>query len=55
MSSSEALKRGTEVTDSGQPITGPTDIPTLRQFFIGFEKPVNRSEKIKSTNSILLR
>ena len=52
MSSTEGLKRGTEVTDTGQPITVPVGIPTLGRIFNVLGEPVDNLGNIKSTDSL---
>lgn len=52
MSSTEGLKRGTEVTDTGQPITVPVGIPTLGRIFNVLGEPVDNLGQINSTESL---
>nr|YP_009393727.1 ATP synthase CF1 subunit beta [Caloglossa beccarii]ARW62289.1 ATP synthase CF1 subunit beta [Caloglossa beccarii] len=52
MSSTEGLKRGTEVTDTGQPITVPVGIPTLGRIFNVLGEPVDNLGKVQSTDSL---
>ena len=52
MSSTEGLKRGTEVTDTGQPITVPVGIPTLGRIFNVLGEPVDNLGNVTSTDSL---
>nr|YP_009394137.1 ATP synthase CF1 subunit beta [Rhodomela confervoides]ARW62699.1 ATP synthase CF1 subunit beta [Rhodomela confervoides] len=48
MSSTEGLRRGTEVTDTGKPITVPVGIPTLGRIFNVLGEPVDELGEIGS-------
>nr|UAD84176.1 ATP synthase CF1 subunit beta [Gracilaria changii] len=52
MSSTEGLKRGIEVTDTGAPITVPVGIPTLGRIFNVLGEPVDNLANIKSEDSL---
>nr|YP_009511057.1 ATP synthase CF1 subunit beta [Hydropuntia rangiferina]AXI96730.1 ATP synthase CF1 subunit beta [Hydropuntia rangiferina]UAD87413.1 ATP synthase CF1 subunit beta [Hydropuntia rangiferina] len=52
MSSTEGLKRGIEVIDTGAPITVPVGIPTLGRIFNVLGEPVDNLGKIKSEDSL---
>nr|QCI05324.1 ATP synthase CF1 subunit beta [Compsothamnion thuyoides] len=52
MSSTEGLKRGAEVTDSGNPITVPVGIPTLGRIFNVLGEPVDELGKVSSSESL---
>ena len=52
MSSTEGLKRGAEVVDTGQPITVPVGIPTLGRIFNVLGEPVDNLGSIKSEDSL---
>lgn len=52
MSSTEGLKRGTEVTDTGKPITVPVGVPTLGRIFNVLGEPVDNLGSVKSTESL---
>nr|QCI08379.1 ATP synthase CF1 subunit beta [Ptilothamnion sphaericum] len=52
MSSTEGLKRGTEVTDTGNPITVPVGIPTLGRIFNVLGEPVDNLGNISSSESL---
>nr|YP_009731922.1 ATP synthase CF1 beta subunit [Gracilaria edulis]QHS70466.1 ATP synthase CF1 beta subunit [Gracilaria edulis] len=52
MSSTEGLKRGIEVVDTGAPITVPVGIPTLGRIFNVLGEPVDNLGKIKSEDSL---
>nr|ARW68713.1 ATP synthase CF1 subunit beta [Palisada sp.] len=52
MSSTEGLKRGTEVTDTGEPITVPVGIPTLGRIFNVLGEPVDNLGDVKSDDSL---
>nr|YP_009257541.1 ATP synthase CF1 beta subunit [Coeloseira compressa]ANH09624.1 ATP synthase CF1 beta subunit [Coeloseira compressa] len=52
MSSTEGLKRGMEVVDTGAPITVPVGIPTLGRIFNVLGEPVDNLGKILSKNSL---
>ena len=49
MSSTDGLKRGTEVTDTGSPITVPVGRETLGRIFNVLGETVDNGEEIKST------
>nr|WMP12267.1 ATP synthase subunit beta [Laurencia verruciformis] len=52
MSSTEGLKRGTEVVDTGEPITVPVGIPTLGRIFNVLGEPVDNLGDVKSDDSL---
>nr|QCI08668.1 ATP synthase CF1 subunit beta [Sphondylothamnion multifidum] len=52
MSSTEGLKRGTEVSDTGNPITVPVGIPTLGRIFNVLGEPVDNLGNIASTEAL---
>lgn len=52
MSSTEGLKRGMEVTDTGAPITVPVGIPTLGRIFNVLGEPVDNLGSISSNDSL---
>nr|YP_009393526.1 ATP synthase CF1 subunit beta [Bostrychia simpliciuscula]ARW62088.1 ATP synthase CF1 subunit beta [Bostrychia simpliciuscula] len=52
MSSTEGLKRGTEVTDTGKPITVPVGIPTLGRIFNVLGEPVDDLGNVSSEDSL---
>nr|CRF40124.1 ATP synthase CF1 subunit beta [Laurencia snackeyi] len=52
MSSTEGLKRGTEVIDTGEPITVPVGIPTLGRIFNVLGEPVDNLGNVKSDDSL---
>nr|YP_009391861.1 ATP synthase CF1 subunit beta [Acrosorium ciliolatum]ARW60005.1 ATP synthase CF1 subunit beta [Acrosorium ciliolatum] len=52
MSSTEGLKRGTEVTDLGNPITVPVGIPTLGRIFNVLGEPVDNLGIVSSNESL---
>ena len=52
MSSTEGLKRGTEVIDTGKPITVPVGIPTLGRIFNVLGEPVDNLGDVKSDESL---
>nr|QCI07020.1 ATP synthase CF1 subunit beta [Haraldiophyllum bonnemaisonii] len=52
MSSTEGLKRGTEVIDTGNPITVPVGIPTLGRIFNVLGEPVDNLGNINSQESL---
>jgi len=52
MSSTEGLKRGTEVVDTGEPITVPVGIPTLGRIFNVLGEPVDNLGEVKSDDSL---
>nr|QCI05665.1 ATP synthase CF1 subunit beta [Cryptopleura ramosa] len=52
MSSTEGLKRGTEVTDLGNPITVPVGIPTLGRIFNVLGEPVDNLGIVSSSESL---
>nr|QCI08475.1 ATP synthase CF1 subunit beta [Spermothamnion repens] len=52
MSSTEGLKRGTEVIDTGNPITVPVGIPTLGRIFNVLGEPVDNLGQISSSESL---
>nr|YP_009295318.1 ATP synthase CF1 beta subunit [Dasya binghamiae]AOH77330.1 ATP synthase CF1 beta subunit [Dasya binghamiae] len=52
MSSTEGLKRGTEVIDTGNPITVPVGIPTLGRIFNVLGEPVDNLGNINSSESL---
>nr|YP_009398459.1 ATP synthase CF1 subunit beta [Lophocladia kuetzingii]ARW67645.1 ATP synthase CF1 subunit beta [Lophocladia kuetzingii] len=52
MSSTEGLKRGTEVIDTGNPITVPVGIPTLGRIFNVLGEPVDNLGNINSEDSL---
>nr|YP_009391448.1 ATP synthase CF1 subunit beta [Platysiphonia delicata]ARW59592.1 ATP synthase CF1 subunit beta [Platysiphonia delicata] len=52
MSSTEGLKRGIEVLDTGNPITVPVGIPTLGRIFNVLGEPVDNLGSINSSDSL---
>ena len=52
MSSTEGLKRGTEVIDTGKPITVPVGISTLGRIFNVLGEPVDEMGKVTSNDSL---
>nr|QCI05995.1 ATP synthase CF1 subunit beta [Delesseria sanguinea] len=52
MSSTEGLKRGTEVTDTGNAITVPVGIPTLGRIFNVLGEPVDNLGDVISSESL---
>nr|YP_009392688.1 ATP synthase CF1 subunit beta [Bostrychia tenella]ARW61250.1 ATP synthase CF1 subunit beta [Bostrychia tenella] len=52
MSSTEGLKRGTEVTDTGKPITVPVGVPTLGRIFNVLGEPVDNLGNVNSEDSL---
>lgn len=52
MSSTDGLKRGTEVTDTGAPITVPVGVPTLGRIFNVLGEPVDSFGKVVSENTL---
>nr|QCI04629.1 ATP synthase CF1 subunit beta [Apoglossum ruscifolium] len=52
MSSTEGLKRGTQVIDTGNPITVPVGIPTLGRIFNVLGEPVDNLGEISSSESL---
>nr|ARW60207.1 ATP synthase CF1 subunit beta [Laurencieae sp.] len=52
MSSTEGLKRGTEVIDTGEPITVPVGIPTLGRIFNVLGEPVDNLGDVRSEDSL---
>lgn len=52
MSSTDGLKRGIEVTDTGAPITVPVGIPTLGRIFNVLGEPVDSFGKVVSENTL---
>nr|YP_009511262.1 ATP synthase CF1 subunit beta [Gracilariopsis longissima]AXI97139.1 ATP synthase CF1 subunit beta [Gracilariopsis longissima] len=52
MSSTEGLKRGIEVTDTGAPITVPVGIPTLGRIFNVLGEPVDELGNIESEDTL---
>nr|QCI08221.1 ATP synthase CF1 subunit beta [Pterothamnion crispum] len=52
MSSTEGLKRGVEVIDTGDPITVPVGIPTLGRIFNVLGEPVDNLGDISATDSL---
>lgn len=52
MSSTEGLKRGTEVIDTGNPITVPVGIPTLGRIFNVLGEPVDDLGEVSSSESL---
>nr|YP_009944598.1 ATP synthase CF1 subunit beta [Osmundea sinicola]QFR99892.1 ATP synthase CF1 subunit beta [Osmundea sinicola] len=52
MSSTEGLKRGTEVIDTGEPITVPVGIPTLGRIFNVLGEPVDNLGDVVSNDSL---
>nr|YP_010198995.1 ATP synthase CF1 subunit beta [Hydropuntia urvillei]UAD88444.1 ATP synthase CF1 subunit beta [Hydropuntia urvillei] len=52
MSSTEGLKRGIEVIDTGAPITVPVGVPTLGRIFNVLGEPVDNLGNIKSEDSL---
>lgn len=52
MSSTEGLKRGTEVIDTGEPITVPVGVPTLGRIFNVLGEPVDNLGEVKSEDSL---
>nr|YP_009397854.1 ATP synthase CF1 subunit beta [Sonderella linearis]ARW67040.1 ATP synthase CF1 subunit beta [Sonderella linearis] len=52
MSSTEGLKRGTEVKDTGKPITVPVGIPTLGRIFNVLGEPVDNLGDVSSDTSL---
>nr|QCI07586.1 ATP synthase CF1 subunit beta [Nitophyllum punctatum] len=52
MSSTEGLKRGTEVLDTGNPITVPVGVPTLGRIFNVLGQPVDNLGDITSSESL---
>ena len=52
MSSTEGLKRGIEVTDTGSPITVPVGIPTLGRIFNVLGEPVDNLGDVTSSDSL---
>ena len=52
MSSTEGLKRGIEVIDTGAPITVPVGIPTLGRIFNVLGEPVDNLGKVKSNETL---
>nr|YP_009546514.1 ATP synthase CF1 beta subunit [Gelidium kathyanniae]YP_009564806.1 ATP synthase CF1 beta subunit [Gelidium coulteri]YP_009565206.1 ATP synthase CF1 beta subunit [Gelidium sinicola]AYO27862.1 ATP synthase CF1 beta subunit [Gelidium kathyanniae]QBA96157.1 ATP synthase CF1 beta subunit [Gelidium coulteri]QBA96557.1 ATP synthase CF1 beta subunit [Gelidium sinicola] len=52
MSSTEGLKRGIEVVDTGAPITVPVGIPTLGRIFNVLGEPVDNLGDVKSDDTL---
>nr|QCI04739.1 ATP synthase CF1 subunit beta [Bornetia secundiflora] len=52
MSSTEGLKRGTDVTDTEKPITVPVGVPTLGRIFNVLGEPVDNLGNILSSESL---
>nr|YP_009397447.1 ATP synthase CF1 subunit beta [Dasyclonium flaccidum]ARW66633.1 ATP synthase CF1 subunit beta [Dasyclonium flaccidum] len=52
MSSTEGLKRGTEVTDTEKPITVPVGVPTLGRIFNVLGEPVDELGNVTSKESL---
>lgn len=52
MSSTEGLKRGIPVTDTGAPITVPVGIPTLGRIFNVLGEPVDNLGEVSSNDSL---
>nr|YP_009399312.1 ATP synthase CF1 subunit beta [Kapraunia schneideri]ARW68918.1 ATP synthase CF1 subunit beta [Kapraunia schneideri] len=52
MSSTEGLKRGSEVTDTEKPITVPVGIPTLGRIFNVLGEPVDELGDVESEDSL---
>ena len=52
MSSTEGLKRGTEVTDTGNAITVPVGVPTLGRIFNVLGEPVDNLGDVNSSDSL---
>nr|QJH88291.1 AtpB [Pterocladia lucida] len=52
MSSTEGLKRGIEVIDTGAPITVPVGIPTLGRIFNVLGEPVDKLGSVQSDDSL---
>nr|QCI08134.1 ATP synthase CF1 subunit beta [Polyneura bonnemaisonii] len=52
MSSTEGLKRGTEVIDTGNPITVPVGLPTLGRIFNVLGEPVDNLGTVSSSESL---
>nr|QCI04179.1 ATP synthase CF1 subunit beta [Anotrichium furcellatum] len=52
MSSTEGLKRGTDVTDTGSPITVPVGIPTLGRIFNVLGEPVDNLGDVSFSESL---
>lgn len=52
MSSTEGLKRGVEVIDTGAPITVPVGIPTLGRIFNVLGEPVDNLGDVQSNDSL---
>nr|QCI05210.1 ATP synthase CF1 subunit beta [Centroceras clavulatum] len=52
MSSTEGLKRGIEVLDTGNPITVPVGIPTLGRIFNVLGEPVDNLGDVSSSDSL---
>nr|QCI06316.1 ATP synthase CF1 subunit beta [Dictyurus purpurascens] len=52
MSSTEGLKRGAEVTDTGKPITVPVGIPTLGRIFNVLGEPIDNLGNVTSSESL---
>nr|YP_009244052.1 ATP synthase CF1 beta subunit [Gelidium elegans]AMK96294.1 ATP synthase CF1 beta subunit [Gelidium elegans] len=52
MSSTEGLKRGIEVVDTGAPITVPVGIPTLGRIFNVLGEPVDNLGDVKSNDTL---
>jgi len=52
MSSTEGLKRGVEVLDTGNPITVPVGIPTLGRIFNVLGEPVDNLGEVTSSDSL---
>nr|YP_010904279.1 ATP synthase CF1 subunit beta [Catenella fusiformis]WCH57530.1 ATP synthase CF1 subunit beta [Catenella fusiformis] len=52
MSSTEGLKRGVSVIDTGSPITVPVGVPTLGRIFNVLGEPVDELGKVSSSDSL---
>nr|YP_010865269.1 ATP synthase CF1 beta subunit [Campylaephora boydenii]WGT74057.1 ATP synthase CF1 beta subunit [Campylaephora boydenii] len=52
MSSTEGLKRGIEVIDTGEPITVPVGVPTLGRIFNVLGEPVDNLGDVSSSDSL---
>jgi F-type H+-transporting ATPase subunit beta len=53
MSSTDGLKRGVEVTDTGAPISVPVGVPTLGRIFNVLGEPVDELEDMSATGETL--